>query len=469
MDRRRTHRRLGSGGSPGRGAFFGIVSRRIGSRTTHGSGIGMTCPMEPGSSFSSMSQRAVRETAFDHARLAAALTKAAGTEMQAAKLPFDGIEFIDDSKAIRFNIGDATWKCDLTSYECSKSEEKASITEVGDDGAGDGQRRRRRGQRDDGETDGDSMNSPDGKWVALLKEHNVFIKSRGGEDEVQLSRDGADGMAYGRVSWAPDSRTLVAFRIEPGERKEVHLIESSPAGGGRAKPRSRPYALPGDKFATYELNLFDVADRKQTKPEVDRFEHEWLAPRLRWKKDGRNFTYQQADRGHQRFRVIEVDSHSGGVRHLIDEQSKTFIWTAHTENLDLRPVNWLEQSDEIIYVSESSGWRHLYLIDAATGKQKNAITAGDWVVRGIDVIDETTRQVWFRASGVIPQQDPYFVHYGRVNFDGSALVWLTAGDGNHSVQYSPDRRYLIDTFSRVDMAPVTELRRVSDGEFRLRA
>ena len=164
------------------------------------------------------------------------------------------------------------------------------------------------------------------------------------------------------LRWAPDSQSLVAFRIDPGDRKEVYLIESSPPEGGRAKLHTRPYALPGDKLPSYELNLFDIAQRKQIKPEVDRIDLD--APHLHWKKDGHTFAYPQIDRGHQRFRLIEVDAHTGTSRNLIDEKTKTFIWTAHTENVHLNFVNWLEKTDEIVYASERDGWRHLYLIDA---------------------------------------------------------------------------------------------------------
>ncbi len=143
---------------------------------------------------------------------------------------------------------------------------------------------------------------------------------------------------------------------------------------------------------------------------------------------------------------------------------ETFIWTAHTENLGLSLVTWLDKSDEIIYASERDGWRHLYLVDAEKGEIRNQITKGEWVVRGIDRIDEDARQIWFNACGRNADQDPYFLHYYRVNFDGSGLVALTEGNGNHSIQYSPDRRYLIDTYSRVDTPPVHELRRVSDGK-----
>src|SRR5262249_16135980 len=148
-----------------------------------------------------------------------------------------------------------------------------------------------------------------GKWTAFVKDHNVYVRPDNGGEEVRLSDDGKEGLAYGMLRWAPDSKTLAAFRIEPGDRKEVSLIESSPAGGGRARLPTGPYPLPGDKFAAYELNLFAVADHKQTKPDVDRID--FGTPRLRWAKDGRRFTYEKVDRGHQRFRLVEVDAHTG--------------------------------------------------------------------------------------------------------------------------------------------------------------
>jgi dipeptidyl aminopeptidase/acylaminoacyl peptidase len=306
--------------------------------------------------------------------------------------------------------------------------------------------------------------SPDKKWTALIKEHNVYVRPEAGGEESQLSDDGSETNSYGLLSWAPDSKALVAWRIEPGDRKEVYLIRSSPPGGGRAQFESRPYPQAGDRFAHYEPNVFLVADRKHLKPEVDRFEHEWETPNLHWRTNGSDacFAYQQDDRGHQRLRLIEIDSQTGTARNIIDEKSQTFIWTAHTENLNMPYINWLEKTDEIVYASERDGWRHLYLIDVKEGKVKNQITKGEWVVRGIDRIDEENRQVWFRASGMYADQDPYFIHYYRINFDGTGLVALTEGNGNHSVQYSPNRKYLIDTYSRVDMAPVHVLRRVSD-------
>ena len=313
------------------------------------------------------------------------------------------------------------------------------------------------------ERDRSSSRSPDGKWTAFVRDSNIFLRADNAE-ETRLSEDGKEGNAYGGLEWAPDSKTLVAWRIEPGEHKEVYLVRSSPPGGGRAQLESRPYALPGDKFARHELNLFEVGSRRQVKPEVDRFEGESEVPRLRWRPDGSGFAWQQVDRGHQRLRVIEADCATGKPRNLIDEKGDTFIWTAHTEGLHLTHVNWLKQSEEIIYASERDGWRHLYLVDAKEGRIKNQITRGEWVARGIDLIDEQARQIWFRASGKNAGQDPYFVHYYRVNFDGTGLVALTEGNGQHDIKFSPSREYYIDSWSRVDQPPVNELRRSSDGK-----
>ena len=181
-----------------------------------------------------------------------------GAEYKADQLPFDTIEFADGGKVVRFHRGaddlglrsgllrlhqDGTWAHDPKS---SDGPGRRDLPASGGGGQGSGRER------------GPSADSPDGKWTAFVKDNNVFVRGKDGDQEIQLSTDGVEGNAYGLLSWAPDSKTLVALRIEPGDGKEVYLVESSPTGGGRAKFSKRPYALPGDKFTTYELNLFDV-------------------------------------------------------------------------------------------------------------------------------------------------------------------------------------------------------------------
>ncbi|TWT36587.1 Prolyl tripeptidyl peptidase precursor [Posidoniimonas corsicana] len=392
-----------------------------------------------------------RQPAFDHQRLASAISEATQTEVTPDKLDLAGVELTPELDAMRFSFGGDRYRCDLQSYELTSSD-------VAEPDEGDNRQRGWRGRRGG---PNERAVSPDGKWEAFVRDHNVVFCEADGGEEVTLTDDGVADCHYGMLDWSPDSKRLVAFRITPGDDKQVHLLESAPQGGGRAVLHSRVYPLPGDRMASYELNLFDPETNDHTKPDVDRIEFGW--PRVAWRPDGRSLAYTQVDRGHKRLRVIKIDSRTGEAATIVDESSDTFIWTEHTENLSLDLVNWLEDAEELIYVSEADGWRHLYLYDAAKGALKNQITQGEYVVRGIERIDEENRQVWFSASGKNSDQDPYFLHHYRVDFDGKNLVALTSGNGDHRVQYSPDRRYLVDTSSRVDAPPVHELRSCRDG------
>ena len=156
---------------------------------------------------------------------------------------------------------------------------------------------------------------------------------------------------------------------------------------------------------------------------------------------------------------------SGKARALIDEASPTFIYyNLLAEGLSggRRYRHDVNDGKEIIWASERDGWEHLYLYDGVTGKVKNQITKGEWVVRMVDRVDEDKRQIWFQAGGMNPGQDPYFTHYYRINFDGTGLTRLTEADGNHTVTFSSDRKYYVDTWSRVDLPPVAQLRRTED-------
>src|ERR1035437_2506716 len=113
-------------------------------------------------------------------------------------------------------------------------------------------------------------------------------------------------------------------------------------------------------------------------------------------------------------------------------------------------------------MSERDGWAHLYLMDGATGAIKNQITKGNWLVRGVQRVDEANKQIVFGAAGMNPKQDPYFLQYYRINFDGSGLTPLTDADGYHTVTFSSDNAYYVDTWSRPGLPIGTDEGRAGD-------
>ncbi len=301
--------------------------------------------------------------------------------------------------------------------------------------------------------------SPDGRWRAFVEDDNVHLRELASDEQFRLSDDGTAEDSYGRrVYWSPDSTKLVAIRTLQGDQRKVYYVESSPKDQVQPRLHSYDYRKPGDRIPLDKPRLFDVAARKQIPVSDDLFPNPWSIGDVRWAPDSSQFTFVYNQRGHQVLRIVAVDAETGAARAIVDEKSETFIDYAFKQF-----AHYLDETGEIIWMSERDGWNHLYLDDAETGRVKNQITQGQWVVRGVQRVDEEARQIWFRAGGIRPGQDPYYVHLCRVNFDGSELVVLTEGDGTHSVQFSPDRRFFIDRWSRVDRAPVTELRRSSDG------
>ncbi|RMF96759.1 MAG: S9 family peptidase [Planctomycetota bacterium] len=300
--------------------------------------------------------------------------------------------------------------------------------------------------------------SPDGKYRAFIRDGNVWIRTDDGET-FGLSDDGTEDDRYvARFAWSPDSKKLVVIKEKPEQEHPVYLIESSPKDQLQPKLHKLQYLKPGDRIAQPRPKLFDVAARKKVFDDDERTPNPWSISRFHWSPDSRTFYFLYNERGHQRLQVIAVDGETGEAKVVIDERSKTFIDYAYKEF-----TRYLDDTNEILWMSERDGWNHLYRINAETGRVLNALGNGPWVVRKVERVDEEKRQVWFAAGGVWPEQDPYHLHLCRVGFDGSGFVRLTEGDGTHEWTFSPTGKYFIDRWSRVDCPPIHELRRSDDG------
>ena len=403
-----------------------------------------------------------KQPSFDHARLADALSKAANRTYVASRLPFQGFTFNEALSAIDLTIDGARWTCVLADYSCRTPE----LPRPGDI---------RRGIT--GPVRGDLSTvtprprlSPDGQWMAFIDNYNVAIRPVGGDKRISLSTDGSEGNYYDGASivWSPDSTKVAAYRVRPGFRRLVHYVSSSPEDQLQPQHWAIQYAKPGDQLDLEQPVLFDVRSRSQITVDARLFPNAFDMSDLVWRKDSRGFTFEYNQRGHQAFRVIEVEAQSGAARAVIAEEPQTFFYynrSAATLQAGKRYRYDLADGQEVVWMSERDGWNHLYLIDGATGAVKSQITRGAWPVRHVVKVDEEKRQLWFSAGGMTAGKDPYFQHYYRINLDGTGLTPLTSVDANHTVEFSSDMTMFVDHYSRPDLASVLELRRLKGEGF----
>jgi dipeptidyl aminopeptidase/acylaminoacyl peptidase len=405
----------------------------------------------------------VKRDPFDHQRLATALGATTGATYTAVTLPFSSFAFTNNDQAITFATESSSFTCSIVEYTCIRAALGA--------GTGRGGRGGRGGAAGPAPTDIGEV-SPDGKQIAYINNYNVWVRAAGtsATDGIALSRGGSEGNPYTRQSlaWSPNGRYLAAWRVRPGYQRMVRYVVSSPPDQVQPKYFERFYAKPGDVLDLQQPTLFDVEARKQTNIDNTLFPDPFNLGGLIWRRDSRAFTFEYNQRGHQRYRVIEVNATTGQARALVDEQSATFIdYRRASGTLDGGGRIYRSDPDdgaEIIWLSERDGWAHLYLYDGTTGVVKNQITKGEFVVRTVQRVDQAKRQIYFSAGGMNPGQDPYFAHFYRINFDGTSLTPLTDAPADHTVSYSPDGELYVDTHSRVDLAPVAQLRRSSDGK-----
>jgi len=338
----------------------------------------------------------------------------------------------------------------------------------------------RRSRAEEPEAPSTTAPSPDGRWEAFARDHNLWLRERSSKQEFALTFDGNPGNSFRKdasrdrmigmdyekedypaslpeVFWSPDSRKLAALQTRSVPERRVQLIESSPKDQLQPKLHSYPYLKPGDEIPAQTPRLFHVETRREIPVSGALFANAWDLSGFRWAKDSSRFTFVFNERGHQLLRVIAVDAATGAARAIVEERSATFIDYSGKFFLD-----WIGDG-ELLWMSERGGWNHLYLYDADVGAVKNQITRGEWAVRRVLRVDAEKREVWFMAAGAAAGQDPYHFHLCRAKLDGSGFHRLTEGDGTHDIQWQPGNRYFIDTWSRVDAPPVIELRRAEDG------
>ena len=404
-----------------------------------------------------------RQPAFNHVRFAQALSKVADTTFSARKLPFKTIKYGEDNQKLLFQFEQANWSCDLQSYKLRKIDEVKIQAS-------------------------NALVSPDGKWELFVKDYNLFVRSKSSQKERQLTTDGQRyydyagrpdsrtsavtdklaGIQYPPVAiWSPDSKKIITHRLDQRKVKELHLIQSVPANGSkRPMLHTYKYPFPGDAHIPLsELVIIDIAEQKiirvKSPPLATHAFTPFFYQRIWWDENGEKFYFLDVDRGYLNSELKLADAQTGEVKSLLHESDTTPVQA--NLNIFERPnIRILDGGKEIIWFSERSGWGHLYLYDGKTGKLKHQITSGAWVVRDIIRIDDVGRWLYFTGAGREPARDPYYQYLYRIKLDGSRLELLTPENAHHAVTFSPTGNYFIDTYSRVNLPPVSVLR-TADG------
>lgn len=381
-------------------------------------------------------QKQQKHPAFNADTLAAKLAMATSAKVNPAKLPFTQIAFDENLLSFTFDYNNQRWRFTASGNKLEKettSDAKESVK-------------------------AEKVTSPDGEWQAYIRDFNLYAYHLKDKKEYRLSFDGVAGNYYSsELLWSPDSKKIATAKVMDVPTRKIPLLESAPVGQLQPAIKWIEYAKPGDALPQYSPALFDVAAHKQLHVNSEGYQNQFWLNITGWRKDSRAFTFEYNQRGHQLYQICEVDATTGLVRNLVSEQSNTFIEYYKNFRYDVN------DGQSMVWLSERDGWKHIYLIDGKSGKAKQ-VTKGEWVVREVVHVDEASQTVVFKASGMNKGEDPYNNHYYRIKLDGSGLAALTPEEANHTATFSKDYSFMVDTYSRPDMAPTSQLKQVADAK-----
>src|SRR5882672_7276035 len=185
--------------------------------------------------------KGTREPAFDHAKVAAALSAVAGATYDARHLPFTQFDFSADERAISFTVRQRRWKCDLQTNQCAADGDAASAAPGG-------------GRQRALET-----LSPDRKRAAFIRDFNLWVRDVASGKETQLTADGVKDFGYATdnagwvhseravLSWSPDSKKIATFQQDQRGVGEMYLVDTRV---GHPNMQAWKYPLPGDDIVT---------------------------------------------------------------------------------------------------------------------------------------------------------------------------------------------------------------------------
>ena len=408
--------------------------------------------------------KGTKGSAFDHAKLANALSEASSAKrkIDAQHLPITELAF--EGTTVVVTAHGKQFRCDLSgagvcTAVATKSEASAATP-------------RRHAPSDI---------SPDKTKAAFIRDYNLWVRDIGTGKETQLTTDGIKDFGYATdnagwqmsdnpiVVWSPDSKRIATFQQDQRKDGEMYLV---PVTNGHPQLKAWKYPLVGDKDVTMiERVIIDVDSPKVIRLKMPPDQHRstlcddvscrggsgW--DDVQWSEDGKHLAFVSTSRDHKQewFRV--ADASTGEIREVMTETAPKFFESGDDK------VNWkyLSKSNEILWFSERDNWGQMYLYDLTTGKLKNQITHGEGNVTQVLSVDEAARKIYFLAVGKEQGRDPYFSHYYSIGFDGSGLKLLTPEDADHAITPSLDGRYFVDVYS-TPTQPQTTVVRDSNGK-----
>jgi dipeptidyl-peptidase-4 len=289
---------------------------------------------------------------------------------------------------------------------------------------------------------------PNGKFVAFIRDKNLYVVDIATQTERALTTDGSELVSNGKADWvyyeeifgrkwkaywwSPDSSAIVFMQFDDKPVHEFTVVNNT---GKNQEVEETPYPRAGEPNPHVRVGIVTTAGGPVRWVEMDNYlEGTYLVTAAGWTPDSEKIFFYVQDRTQTWLDFDTVPKRAGQAACLFRDKTKAWI--------DVLDDPKFLSDGSFLFFSERTGFKHLYLYDK-DGKLKHAVTKGKWEARRLEHVDEKNDLIY--VTGTRDSQIAENLY--QVKLEGGEIKRLTKATASHRVNISPDGKYFIDTWS----------------------
>ena len=316
--------------------------------------------------------------------------------------------------------------------------------------------------------------SPDGGRVGWVRygAYNIYIEDIASGKLTQLTRDGSRTTINGTFDWVyeeelglqdgwrwnPDGQSIAYWQLDATGVRDFLLYNVTDSLYAFTTPVQYPKA--GQTNSAARTGVVSATGGETRWINIPGDPRNNYIARMEWgPRDGRagpskELVIQHLNRLQNKLQVMLADAQTGQVRTVFTEQDSAWV-----EQFD--ELRFLNGGKDVLWLSERSGWSHLYLFPR-DGKPPRALTSGNFDVLSVQRVDTLGKWVYYTASPDNPTQRYLY----RVNYAKRGVpVRVTPANevGTHAYNLSPSGRFAVHTYSRFGVPATATLITLPDN------
>jgi len=310
--------------------------------------------------------------------------------------------------------------------------------------------------------------SPDGKYVAFVRENNLFLIDLIRGIEKQITTDGKrnyiingapdwvyeEEFAFSKgFEWSPDSKRIAFYRFD---EERVHQFNMTLYEDLYPEWYQFKYPKAGEDNSIVSIHIYSLETEKNTPVDIGE-EIDQYIPRIKWTNNPEVLSVWRLNRLQNKLDVLHANVLNGKSQTVYTEKEDKYI-SEPTDDM----INYLANGEEFILKSEKDNWMQLYRYNFRTGKYY-PITNGEFDVAEILGIDDKNKLIYYSAS----ERNAWDLEVYKIGFDGKGKKLLTKNKGWNEAEFNTDFSYFINTWSDINTPNIISLHSNSGKEIRI--